>query len=677
MGEVMISNEEMEVRTESETERKKEKEENEEEMEETNKKKKMVMRWEKLLPRMVLRVLLVEADDSTRQIIAALLRKCSYKVAAVPDGLKAWEMLKGKPHNIDLILTEVELPSISGYALLTLIMEHEICKNIPVIMMSSQDSVSTVYKCMMRGAADYLVKPIRKNELRNLWQHVWRRQSSLARENGPQEESVGQDTAEATSENNPESNHSSGDVARLQNNKDFEKGSDSQSSCTKPDLEAESAAVGNVREIFLPVWGPFILNDKTRHKDEARMDCGQKVLLHENDAGGSAVAACKDSNQMIVNEDVEPESQRTNAKITYEACDHNYFFVNSSKEAIDFMGASAGHKSSLDNTKSKFDFVPQLDLCLTRRHSSGFEIQVLEDTRTLRHSHASAFTRYSNRPLQSIHTTWASVPNQKEHGAYSEGKFSSNVGGYNSDVPGPPPSTARAIISLANGQTEESEKAISSTQQKVFPVNGVGFNNLCTSYGSMFSPIFCKQQSGASPIPSPSSGSQPEPNCKVNPFRQFNFISNSENLYDGLIQTANDTANRTLQKQDKELDPPEDRGHISPTTDQSATSSFYNGAASHLNMGYGSHSGSNSNVDQVANVRVAAERKNEESTLHNANSHRSIQREAALNKFRLKRKDRCYEKKVRYESRKKLAEQRPRVKGQFVRQAHPSAETDQ
>lgn len=43
--------------------------------------------------------------------------------------------------------------------------------------MSSQDSVNTVYKCMLKGAADYLVKPLRRNELRNLWQHVWRRQT--------------------------------------------------------------------------------------------------------------------------------------------------------------------------------------------------------------------------------------------------------------------------------------------------------------------------------------------------------------------------------------------------------------------------------------------------------------------------------------------------------------------
>ncbi|KAK8482070.1 hypothetical protein V6N11_063355 [Hibiscus sabdariffa] len=64
-------------------------------------------------PMPTLRVLLVEADDSSRQIIYTLLRKCNYRVVDVPDGLKAREMLKGRPHNVDLILTEVDLPSIS------------------------------------------------------------------------------------------------------------------------------------------------------------------------------------------------------------------------------------------------------------------------------------------------------------------------------------------------------------------------------------------------------------------------------------------------------------------------------------------------------------------------------------------------------------------------------------
>lgn len=44
-----------------------------------------------------------------------------------------------------------------------------------VTVMSSQDSIGVVLKCMLKGAVDFLVKPVRKNELRNLWQHVWRR----------------------------------------------------------------------------------------------------------------------------------------------------------------------------------------------------------------------------------------------------------------------------------------------------------------------------------------------------------------------------------------------------------------------------------------------------------------------------------------------------------------------
>ena len=39
----------------------------------------VIVNCENFLPKMALRVLLVEADDSTRQIITALLRKCSYR----------------------------------------------------------------------------------------------------------------------------------------------------------------------------------------------------------------------------------------------------------------------------------------------------------------------------------------------------------------------------------------------------------------------------------------------------------------------------------------------------------------------------------------------------------------------------------------------------------------------
>ncbi|KAJ4830890.1 hypothetical protein Tsubulata_011114 [Turnera subulata] len=640
----------------------------------------MVARWDKLLSSMALRVLLVEADDSTRQIIAALLRKCSYRVAAVADGLKAWEILKGRPHNIDLILTEVDLPSISGYALLTLIMEHDICKSIPVIMMSSQDSVSTVYKCMLKGAADYLVKPIRRNELRNLWQHVWRRQSSLAAGNGAQDESVGQDKAEATSENNAASNHSCGEMAGIHRNKErIEKGSDAQSSCTKPDLEAESAHVENIHQSVQPSWGHFLLNGLKMQNQEMHANSNQMLPVHESDARD--VSAGKDANAMSMGKEAEPQSHRRDANISLEACDNNEIVVNTSKETVEFITPSI-HRTSSTNVKSKFDCFPHLDLSLKRSHPSDFESQVTEERHPLRHSNASAFTRYTNRPLQPLFSTVAGSY-QKETGADSEKKLSTNSSGHNSDAPVPSPSTQRSIVTLAKNQMKESQIAACSQQRVLpiqIPVKGITFNNLCSGYSSEFPQISCKQ-SGTTPRLSPSSANQPEPSFQVNQFTQSNFECNYGQLLDRLGKNINHSTSPAHQKQEDKMDTLEDLGHISPATDQSATNSFCNGAVSHHfnNTGYGSACGSNSNVDQVAGVRTATESNSESGFTHTTNSHRSVQREAALNKFRMKRKDRCYEKKVRYESRKKLAEQRPRVKGQFVRQVAvdaPPPETD-
>ncbi|KAL5538107.1 hypothetical protein UlMin_045295 [Ulmus minor] len=630
--------------------------------------------WERFLPKMKMRILLVEADDSTRQIIAALLRKCSYRVAAVPDGLKAWEFLKGRPRNVDLILTEVDLPSISGFALLTLIMEHEICKNIPVIMMSSQDSISTVYKCMMRGASDYLVKPLRKNELSNLWQHVWRKSSTA---NGPQDESVAQQTIEGTSENDAASNHSNANLACPQRNEEqMDKGSDAQSACTKPELEAESVQMENMQELSQSIQRKSFQSDLRTQRDEVHINLGQKSPMHGIEARGSTTGTVKDA-----------EGEITHGK----ACDGDNDLLNSCRDAIDFIGVSNDHwncsyrNAFSSNATSKFDSAPNLDLSLMRSNSSGIENQVIEKRHTLGHSNASAFTRYVNRPLQAPNPTSGSVSDQNKEGETSVEYHKSAATGFsfNPDTPGPSPSMQKSIITPATGQSYHSEVATFCPQQRVFPipipVKGVRVNNPCAGYGSVLPSLFCSQ-TGSSPMVSRSSVAQQDSSF-LNMFYQTNLEKNkTEQTYVPSQNTNNDTV-QSMVNQEQKLDSLEDRGHISPTPDQSASSSFCNGDASHLNnIGYGSACGSNSNVDQVAMVCSASESKNEESCFtYNGYSHRSIQREAALTKFRMKRKDRCFEKKVRYESRKKLAEQRPRIKGQFVRQMQtevPSAETE-
>ena len=54
-------------------------------------------------------------------------------MAAVADGMKAWEVMRGRAYAFDLVLTEVAMPSLSGIQLLSRIVAADECKNIPVI----------------------------------------------------------------------------------------------------------------------------------------------------------------------------------------------------------------------------------------------------------------------------------------------------------------------------------------------------------------------------------------------------------------------------------------------------------------------------------------------------------------------------------------------------------------
>jgi len=62
-------------------------------------------------------VLLVEDADALRKLAFTLLEQNGYQVLAAASGLEALKMLEGKPHRIDLLLTDVIMPGINGRAL--------------------------------------------------------------------------------------------------------------------------------------------------------------------------------------------------------------------------------------------------------------------------------------------------------------------------------------------------------------------------------------------------------------------------------------------------------------------------------------------------------------------------------------------------------------------------------
>ncbi|XP_051117017.1 two-component response regulator-like APRR1 [Andrographis paniculata] len=134
---------------------------------------------EGFIDRSKVKILLCDNDDRSSQEVFTLLCKCSYQVISVKSPRQVIDALNAEGLDIDLILSEVDLPMSKGLKMLKYIRRDKELRRIPVIMMSAQDEVPIVVKCLKFGAADYLVKPLRTNELLNLWTHMWRRRRML------------------------------------------------------------------------------------------------------------------------------------------------------------------------------------------------------------------------------------------------------------------------------------------------------------------------------------------------------------------------------------------------------------------------------------------------------------------------------------------------------------------
>ncbi|WOL05502.1 two-component response regulator-like PRR1 isoform X1 [Canna indica] len=131
------------------------------------------------LDRSKVRILLCDNDPKSSQDVLQLLCKCSYQVTYVKSARRVIDVLNAQGSEIDIILAEVELPMTKGLKMMKYIARNKELRHIPLIMMSAHDEVSLVVKCLRLGAADYLVKPLRMNELLNLWTHMWRRRRML------------------------------------------------------------------------------------------------------------------------------------------------------------------------------------------------------------------------------------------------------------------------------------------------------------------------------------------------------------------------------------------------------------------------------------------------------------------------------------------------------------------
>lgn len=122
-----------------------------------------------------MRVLAVDDDLTCLRLLESLLRRCQYQVTTTNQAITALKMLRENKDKFDLVISDVHMPDMDGFKLLELV---GLELDLPVIMLSANSDPKLVMKGITHGACDYLLKPIRIEELKNIWQHVIRRKKN-------------------------------------------------------------------------------------------------------------------------------------------------------------------------------------------------------------------------------------------------------------------------------------------------------------------------------------------------------------------------------------------------------------------------------------------------------------------------------------------------------------------
>ncbi|CAN1164906.1 Two-component response regulator ARR12 [Linum perenne] len=144
-----------------------------------------------------MRVLAVDDDLTCLLLLETLLRKCQYHVTTTSQARMALTILRERRNDFDLVISDVHMPDMDGFHLLEKV---GLEMDLPVIMLSANSDPKVVMKGITHGACDYLLKPIRIEELKNIWQHVVRRKKTDRNNSENRDNKPNSQSGEATSE---------------------------------------------------------------------------------------------------------------------------------------------------------------------------------------------------------------------------------------------------------------------------------------------------------------------------------------------------------------------------------------------------------------------------------------------------------------------------------------------
>ncbi|MDX2242455.1 MAG: response regulator [Leptolyngbyaceae cyanobacterium bins.302] len=110
-----------------------------------------------------IRILLIEDNDISRQLMSDFLIDCGYNVLALADATSFADVMVQFQPNV--VLLDLKLPDIDGYTLLQQLHQHPDWRNIPVIVISAFAFNADKQRALSLGARHYLVKPVKLSEV--------------------------------------------------------------------------------------------------------------------------------------------------------------------------------------------------------------------------------------------------------------------------------------------------------------------------------------------------------------------------------------------------------------------------------------------------------------------------------------------------------------------------------
>lgn len=112
------------------------------------------------------KVLVIDDMLTMRKVVTKILREIGFTdILEAPDGAKAWELINAQPAPLGLIISDWNMPNMSGLDLLKKVKADVKFKKIPFILVTAEAEQHQVAEAVRSGVDQYVVKPFTKTQL--------------------------------------------------------------------------------------------------------------------------------------------------------------------------------------------------------------------------------------------------------------------------------------------------------------------------------------------------------------------------------------------------------------------------------------------------------------------------------------------------------------------------------